>query len=64
MDGRLGAGAEFLAWWAVLVVLWLVLVSTVDVLELVVGVCCAAAGALAATAARRAARRAAREEPR
>ncbi|MFE7860113.1 hypothetical protein [Streptomyces sp. NPDC057403] len=46
--------AELLAWWAALVLLWLVLISTVDTLELVVGAGCAGVGALAACAARRA----------
>ncbi|MFG2793339.1 hypothetical protein [Streptomyces sp. NPDC048419] len=48
------AAAELLAWWAALVVLWLVLISTVYTLELVVGVSAALVGALAACAARRA----------
>ncbi|ALV31733.1 hypothetical protein [Streptomyces sp. CdTB01] len=50
----LPALAELLAWWAGLVLLWLVLISTVDTLELAVGAGCAGAGALAAYAARRA----------
>ncbi|CAM5590632.1 hypothetical protein [Streptomyces aurantiogriseus] len=45
---------EYLAWWTALALLWLVLVSTVDVLELVVGAGTAALAALAARAARRA----------
>ncbi|MEU6348545.1 hypothetical protein ABZ896_04375 [Streptomyces sp. NPDC047072] len=48
------ATAELLAWWTGIAALWLVLVSTVDVLEVSVGAGCAAAGALAARAARRA----------
>ncbi|MGD6740657.1 hypothetical protein ACOKM3_02305 [Streptomyces sp. BH106] len=52
---RLIRGAEFAAWWAGLTALWLVLVTSVDLLTSVVGACCAAAGAWAATAARRAA---------
>ncbi|MEU6258452.1 hypothetical protein [Streptomyces sp. NPDC047043] len=48
------AAAEVLAWWAGLAVLWLVLISTVDTLELAVGAGAAAVGALAARAARRA----------
>jgi hypothetical protein len=47
---------EVLAWWAALAVLWLVLISTVDTLELVVGAAAALVGALAAGAARRAVR--------
>ena len=48
------AAAELLAWWAGLAVLWLVLISTVDTLELAVGAGAAAVSALAARAARRA----------
>ena len=48
------AGAELLAWWAALALLWLMLVTTVDTLELVVGASCAAVGALLARAGRRA----------
>jgi hypothetical protein len=47
---------EVLAWWAALAVLWLVLISTVDTLELVVGAAAALVGALAAGGARRAVR--------
>lgn len=56
MDRRttLLATAEFLAWWAALALLWLVLVSTVDTLELAVGGGVAGVAALAAVAARRA----------
>ena len=46
--------AEILAWWAALAVLWLVLITTVDPLELAVGAGAAGVAALAATAARRA----------
>lgn len=46
--------AEILAWWVALAVLWLVLISTVDPLELAVGAGAAGVAALAATAARRA----------
>jgi hypothetical protein len=46
--------AELLVWWAALALWWLVLISTVDTLELAVGAGCAAVGALAARAARRA----------
>ncbi|KUO06432.1 hypothetical protein [Streptomyces caeruleatus] len=56
MDRRttLVATAEFLAWWAALAGLWLILVSAVDTLELAVGAGAAAVAALAAVAARRA----------
>jgi hypothetical protein len=46
--------AEVLVWQGVLSALWLVLISTVDPLELFVGLGCALLGAIAATAARRA----------
>ncbi|MCZ4604903.1 hypothetical protein PGH47_39045 [Streptomyces sp. HUAS 31] len=48
------AAAEFLAWWIALALLWLVLISTVDTLELAVGAGAAGVSALAAVAARRA----------
>jgi hypothetical protein len=48
------AVAELLAWGAVLAALWLVLISTVDTLELAVGAGAAAVAALVARAARRA----------
>ncbi len=48
------AVAEVMAWWAALAVLWLVLISTVDQLELAVGAGAAGVAALAAAAARRA----------
>ena len=48
------ATAEVLAWWVGLALLWLVLISTVDTLERLVGAAAAGAGALAAAAARRA----------
>lgn len=48
------ATAELLAWWTALALLWLVLVSAVDALELAVGAGSAAVGALAARGARRA----------
>jgi hypothetical protein len=51
--GPLRTAAEFLLWWIVLTALWIVLITTVDGTELVVGAGCAAAGALAATSARR-----------
>ena len=56
MDRRttLLATAEFLAWWAALAVLWLVLITAVDTLELAVGAAVAGVSALAAVAARRA----------
>jgi hypothetical protein len=46
--------AEFLAWWAALTVLWLILISAVDTLELAVGAGVAGVAALAAVAVRRA----------
>ena len=49
----LSAG-EILAWWAALVLLWLVLISAVDTLELVVGTSAALVGAFAAWGTRRA----------
>jgi hypothetical protein len=52
--GRLGAlVAEVLVWQAALTALWLVLISTVEPLELFVGLGCALLGAIAATGARR-----------
>ncbi|MGW1622578.1 hypothetical protein [Streptomyces sp. NPDC002172] len=50
----LGAAAELLAWWAVLALLWLAFISTVDTLERIVGASAAAIGALVARAGRRA----------
>lgn len=49
--------SEVLAWWAALTVLWMVLISTVDPVETVVGAALALPAAGAARAARRAARR-------
>ncbi|PPS83621.1 hypothetical protein [Streptomyces sp. MH60] len=48
------AVAEVAAWWVPLAALWLVLVSTVDPLELAVGVGASAVAALVARGARRA----------
>ncbi|BBC91934.1 hypothetical protein ACFY2H_08110 [Streptomyces griseofuscus] len=48
------ATGELLLWWGALALLWLVLISTVDTLERVVGAGVAAAGALLARAGRRA----------
>ncbi|MCX4402823.1 hypothetical protein ACFV8Z_00065 [Streptomyces sp. NPDC059837] len=45
---------EITAWWLALALLWLVLISTVDTLERIVGASAAAVGALAARGARRA----------
>lgn len=56
LSGRAGACAEVFAWWAALTGLWLVLVSSVDGLELGVGVTAALLSACGARAARRAAR--------
>ncbi|MFE2377776.1 hypothetical protein [Streptomyces sp. NPDC059398] len=44
--------AEVLLWWVLLTALWLVLISTVDVLETVVGAALALPAAVAARAAR------------
>ncbi|ARF54167.1 hypothetical protein [Streptomyces gilvosporeus] len=52
----LAAGAELLGWWAVLTALWIVLISSVDTLEWVVGALSALLAACAARAARRASR--------
>ncbi|MFF2364555.1 hypothetical protein ACFVU0_17855 [Streptomyces sp. NPDC058122] len=46
--------AEVLAWQVALSALWLVLISTVEPLEVYVGLGCALVGAVAAVAARRA----------
>jgi hypothetical protein len=56
MNGRtaLRTALEVMAWWAALAVLWLVLISTVDTLELIVGASVAFVGAVAARGARRA----------
>ena len=45
---------ELLAWWAGLALLWLVVITSVDTLERIVGASAAAVGALAARAGRRA----------
>jgi hypothetical protein len=45
---------EVLGWWALLAVLWLMLISAVDTLELVVGAGASLVGAVAAGGARRA----------
>ncbi|MGV9566312.1 hypothetical protein [Streptomyces sp. NPDC003480] len=50
----LGTALEVLGWWAALTLLWLVLISTADTLEWVVGSSCALVCAVAACAARRA----------
>ncbi|MGW0710678.1 hypothetical protein ACWD4G_32770 [Streptomyces sp. NPDC002643] len=44
---------ELAVWWTGLLLLWLVLISTVDPLELLVGTGIALAGAVAARAGRR-----------
>ncbi|MFD9218993.1 hypothetical protein ACFWDI_02915 [Streptomyces sp. NPDC060064] len=54
MSGRAVTAAELVVWWVALFVLWLMLISTIDVLELVVGTAAALVGAVAACAARRA----------
>ncbi|WP_181765170.1 hypothetical protein [Streptomyces albidus (ex Kaewkla and Franco 2022)] len=48
---------EVLAWWVALTGLWLVLISTVDRVELTVGALAALVAAFGARAARRAVRR-------
>ncbi|WP_251096042.1 hypothetical protein [Streptomyces sp. Caat 7-52] len=48
------AAGELLAWWAALALLWLVLISSVDSLERIVGASCAAVGAMVARLGRRA----------
>ncbi|MGW3265845.1 hypothetical protein [Streptomyces sp. NPDC001056] len=48
------AAGELLAWWAASALLWLVLITTVDTLERVVGGGVAVVGALLARAGRRA----------
>ncbi|MEU6669069.1 hypothetical protein [Streptomyces sp. NPDC046727] len=45
---------ELLCWWVALALLWLVLITTVDTLERIVGASCAAVGALLARTGRRA----------
>lgn len=50
--GALLVAAELAAWWVALVVLWLMLISTVDTLEVIVGACVALLGAVGAWRAR------------
>ncbi|MEU4896816.1 hypothetical protein AB0B12_29980 [Streptomyces sp. NPDC044780] len=50
----MAAVLEVLVWWAALTGLWLVLISTVDPLEVLVGAAAALAAALLARAGRRA----------
>ncbi|MFI2240842.1 hypothetical protein [Streptomyces chrestomyceticus] len=54
-SGATAAAVELAVWWAVLAALWLVLVSSLDLLECLVGAAAALLGACAARAARRAA---------
>ncbi|WP_329537500.1 hypothetical protein OG568_54805 (plasmid) [Streptomyces sp. NBC_01450] len=56
MTGRAAftAAVGLVAWWAGLALLWLVLIGPVDTLEVVVGLSCAAVGAVTARAAGRA----------
>ncbi|WP_030667013.1 hypothetical protein [Streptomyces rimosus] len=54
-SGAAAKAAEPAVWWAVLTGLWLVLVSSLDTLEFLVGAAAALLGAFAARAARRAA---------
>ncbi|POX36049.1 hypothetical protein C3486_35655 [Streptomyces sp. Ru73] len=46
--------AETTAWWAALLILWLLFISTIDALEVLVGAAVSLVGAVAAGAARRA----------
>ncbi|WNI27652.1 hypothetical protein [Streptomyces sp. ITFR-6] len=55
--GAAALAAELLLWQVLLSALWLVLISSVDTLELLTGSLCALLGAVAAVAARRAASR-------
>ncbi|MEV6112660.1 hypothetical protein AB0L59_09045 [Streptomyces sp. NPDC052109] len=48
------AVGEVLLWWGALALLWLVLITSVDTLERIVGASSAAVGALLARAGRRA----------
>lgn len=52
-SGVTAAAVELAVWWAVLAALWLVLVSSLDLLECLVGAGAALLGACAARAARR-----------
>ena len=54
MGRAAAATAELLAWWLLLTGAWLVLISTVDALEYLVGAAAALLSAVAARAARRA----------
>ncbi|GAA0441199.1 MULTISPECIES: hypothetical protein [Streptomyces] len=51
---RMRDTVEVAVWWAALLALWTVLISTVDTLELLVGAAVSLVGAVAAGAARRA----------
>ncbi|MFG2893481.1 hypothetical protein [Streptomyces sp. NPDC048248] len=57
MNQRIATGAELICWWAALTGLWLVLISSVDPLEWLVGAAAALLAACAACGARRAAGR-------
>lgn len=57
MFAVLRALPEVLAWWVALTGLWLVLISTVDGVEVAVGACVALVAASGARAARRAVQR-------
>ncbi|MFI9232760.1 hypothetical protein [Streptomyces rimosus] len=54
-SGAAATTVELTVWWAALTGLWLVLVSSLDTLEYLVGAAAALLGAFAARAARRAA---------
>ncbi|MFD8377367.1 hypothetical protein ACFV2X_02090 [Streptomyces sp. NPDC059679] len=55
MARRLMTGAELLGWWAMLVLLWIVLIGPVETLEWLVGAGAGLVSAAAARGARRAA---------
>lgn len=55
MARRLMTGAELLGWWAMLVLLWIVLIGPVETLEWLVGTGAGLVSAAAACGARRAA---------
>ncbi|MEU3215713.1 hypothetical protein [Streptomyces sp. NPDC006971] len=52
-----GRATEVILWWAALLVLWLMLISSVDALEVCVGATAALLGAIAGSGARRAVER-------
>ncbi|MFG2721261.1 hypothetical protein ACGFW5_23620 [Streptomyces sp. NPDC048416] len=54
MGRAVAVTAEVVAWWLLLTGVWLILISTVDALECLVGAAAALLAAVAAAAARRA----------